>query len=123
MTKRTDTWLRAYGSERRVAWVSLQACCVWGCMQSATAGSHNAHIQGPMHGRSFRDVIPLCGAQHHAELDGRQRIEGATYGPTGSNPTLKMFETHYELNLREIADAVEALWIKLNPEETTDGGS
>ncbi len=113
----TDTWLRIYGSKRRCAWVSLQQCLVWGCFADDGAGSHNSHIVGPMHGRTATDIVPLCRA-HHDQLDGRQKIDGELYTAGVFIDTRVRFERTYDLNLREAADAVEALWQKLNPEET-----
>lgn len=70
-----DTFIRAYHSEERVAFVQSLPCVVAGCKRP----SENAHITGDGMGRKavYSQIAPIC-STHHRQLHemGRERFEG-----------------------------------------------
>lgn len=63
--RRRRLFLRAYGSEERVAWIRRQPCAVPGC--GWRHGCHNAHVLSKGAGGTADDVVPLCGLHHHQQ--------------------------------------------------------
>jgi hypothetical protein len=95
--KSNAVFQRTYHSVNFVQFVRGMACLV------GPADCHGvvvcAHTLGPMDGRPWHSIVPLC-SSHHDELDGRS-VPGRVR---------RHFEERYEIDLSDESARIAAAW-------------